>query len=198
MSRINESYITDEQSRDDMLLAIIDHHRHDWLNDLQLLFGYIQLKKYDRLEGFLEKLKEKIEAERLLAHIAIPSLAIDLLYFIQKHHKFQLTVHMTEDHPLYHLPQFCEKIRQAMLGTLHLYERIAKTAYESLNELVVNTRIDDTGLSLFFVYTGVYKGKLVDEEMRYYEAEIQHNGDNMRWQLTEKHIKIELSLARPR
>lgn len=60
-------------------LQLIHHQRHDWINDLQLLYGYIRLQKYDRLLGCVETIKERMEEESRIARLGIPDLVIYLM-----------------------------------------------------------------------------------------------------------------------
>lgn len=193
----NEKDSMDEQTRDEMLLAIINHHRHNWLNDLQLLFGYTQLKKYDRLESFIEKLKERLENERMMSRIPIPSLAIDLLYFLHQHHKFELTINMMQDHPLYSIPHYREKLRKVMLDTLYMYDRLAVMPADGHNDLSVDAQIDHAGMAFHFAYTGLYVTERVEDERQQYIDANQQRGDQVRWQQTLNRIDIELVLTRP-
>lgn len=40
-------------------IHLMNHQRHDWMNDLQLLYGYVRLKKYDKLPDCVETIKEE-------------------------------------------------------------------------------------------------------------------------------------------
>ncbi|WP_233531668.1 Spo0B domain-containing protein [Paenibacillus alkalitolerans] len=57
----------------------MNHARHDWLNDLQLIMGYAQMKKYDKLAACVDMLKQRLTEESRAAKLGDPGL-IELLY----------------------------------------------------------------------------------------------------------------------
>jgi len=63
------------------LIHLVSRYRHDWMNDIQLLFGYVSLKKYDKLMDTLEKIRNKAAQENNVSKLGIPSLVI---YFISR------------------------------------------------------------------------------------------------------------------
>ena len=56
----------------DQLLTMINLLRHDWMNDAQVLFGYIRLKKQDRLEAYTNKMKTEMLAQSQLCKLGLP------------------------------------------------------------------------------------------------------------------------------
>ncbi|MFD2880227.1 Spo0B domain-containing protein [Paenibacillus rhizoplanae] len=64
----------------------LNHHRHDWMNDLQVLYGYIQLGKPDKSVQCVERIKERIALDSRIAKLGVPSLVFYLqsLPYVQK------------------------------------------------------------------------------------------------------------------
>lgn len=65
----------------DEIIHLFDHHRHDYVNDLQLLIAYAAMGNYDKVE---EKLREKVkksDQERRLSNLSIPKTALWLMTF---------------------------------------------------------------------------------------------------------------------
>lgn len=54
-------------------IRTLNHHRHDWMNDLQILYGYIKMNKQDKAIQCVENIKVKTEKERALAGLGILS-----------------------------------------------------------------------------------------------------------------------------
>ncbi|MHA0857077.1 Spo0B domain-containing protein [Paenibacillus sp. CMAA1364] len=59
----------------------LNHHRHDWMNDLQIVYGYIQLAKHDKSIECVGRIKERMELEGKIAKLGIPSLVFYLQSF---------------------------------------------------------------------------------------------------------------------
>lgn len=62
-------------------IRTLNHHRHDWMNDLQVLYGYIQLNKPDKSVQCVERIKERIALDSRIAKLGIPSLVFYLQSF---------------------------------------------------------------------------------------------------------------------
>jgi hypothetical protein len=60
---------------------IISRYRHDWMNEFQLLIGYVRLKKYDRMEEFVQKVIHRTKEESKLSILKDTSLILYLLGF---------------------------------------------------------------------------------------------------------------------
>lgn len=60
-------------------LAFIHRRRHDWLNDLQLIYGYVRLNKYDKLPSFVESLKSRLQDESSFSVLGSSHLEWELL-----------------------------------------------------------------------------------------------------------------------
>ncbi|MBG9734502.1 Spo0B domain-containing protein [Paenibacillus alvei] len=74
---------SEEMLQDAQLSAIqlMNHQRHDWMNDLQLLYGYVRLKKYDKLPDCVETIKERMAEESRIAKLGLP----ELIMFLMQH-----------------------------------------------------------------------------------------------------------------
>ncbi len=59
--------------------------RHDWMNDLQLIFAYVKMKKLDKLLGCVENIQKKLEQEGQLLRLGLPFVEQSLLAFASKH-----------------------------------------------------------------------------------------------------------------
>lgn len=79
------------------LLNLFNQYRHDWMNEIQILMGYVQLKKYDKLPALMGKIKEKIQKETYISKLGIPSLIVMLLTFQTEVKELRLMVMMEEE-----------------------------------------------------------------------------------------------------
>lgn len=79
----------DELSRQERRLqktaiTTLNHHRHDWMNELQVLYGYLQLGKADKSVACVERIKERIALDSRISRLGIPS----LVFFLQSYRTF--------------------------------------------------------------------------------------------------------------
>lgn len=74
----------------------LNHHRHDWMNELQVLYGYIQLGKPDKSVQCVERIKERIALDSRIAKLGIPSLVFYLQSFRTFRSNLELEVQVEE------------------------------------------------------------------------------------------------------
>lgn len=74
----------------------LNHHRHDWMNDLQVLYGYIQLGKPDKSKQCVERIKERIALDSRIAKLGIPSLVFYLQSFRTYRSSLELDIEVEE------------------------------------------------------------------------------------------------------
>jgi stage 0 sporulation protein B (sporulation initiation phosphotransferase) len=61
------------------ILRLLTHYRHDWMNELQVLFGYTRLKKYDILPEYMDKIRTSALQDSLICKLGNPALAVYLM-----------------------------------------------------------------------------------------------------------------------
>lgn len=96
--------------------ATLGHHRHDWMNDLQVLYGYIQLGKIDKLADCVGRIKVRMEIESKISRLGIPSLVFYLQTFREVNRSVHLDVEIEDDLQLGHLlsPEQGEELTEAV------------------------------------------------------------------------------------
>lgn len=60
-------------------IQLMNHQRHDWMNDLQLLYGYVRLQKYDKLPDCVETIKIRMAEDSRISKLGIPKLVMFLM-----------------------------------------------------------------------------------------------------------------------
>ncbi|WP_054949039.1 Spo0B domain-containing protein [Numidum massiliense] len=63
------------------LLTCLNFKRHDWLNHLQVMTGYLSLREYDRLRNYVTRVLDEAEREGQIFQIAYAPLAHYLLTY---------------------------------------------------------------------------------------------------------------------
>src|SRR5690606_26969277 len=64
------------QARDELLINVINHLRHDWMNDIQVLYGYLRLNKQDKCLDYMEIIKQKAAQESLISRLGVTELVV--------------------------------------------------------------------------------------------------------------------------
>lgn len=60
------------------IINALNHRRHDWMNDLQLISGYMQLGKLDKLQTCIKDMLRRGSSEGHYLRISHPKLALEL------------------------------------------------------------------------------------------------------------------------
>jgi stage 0 sporulation protein B (sporulation initiation phosphotransferase) len=142
------------RANENEFLDVINHYRHNWLNDLQVIFGYVKLKKYDNLERYMDKIKDKLEEESLIARLNIPSLVIYLLSLRHKNHNFKLHVEVEEGLLLSEVPIHQEEISSAIVQISDLLRAKTKEVQDKENQLTIYIHGKLDSIVLIFSYEG--------------------------------------------
>ncbi|RUS47663.1 Spo0B domain-containing protein [Cohnella sp. AR92] len=78
----------------------VRHHRHDLMNEVQILYGYLKLGKPDKAIDVVERLKKQMEQDSRLSRLAAPKLIAYLLSFRTMCSTMKLEVEVADDFSL--------------------------------------------------------------------------------------------------
>jgi sensor histidine kinase regulating citrate/malate metabolism len=138
------------------LLQIVSHLRHDWMNDIQVLSGYIQLKKYDKLYPYVEKIRAKMQNESNVSKLGVPSLVAYLLSLRTDITTLQLDVELEHEINLNKLPLDGEQAASVIRRTVELFKAYAQKYTDEPNTLSLELIEEEQHLLLDFAYHGNY------------------------------------------
>jgi stage 0 sporulation protein B (sporulation initiation phosphotransferase) len=168
------------------MLGTINHIRHDWMNDIQVLFGYIQLKKFDNLTPYMEKIKAKMQQESLLSKLGVPSLVAYLLSFRVHNRSMQLEVELEQEIDLRQLPIRSRMVAELIEDTVELFKRHADSSGQEAGVLSLEFDLGEDYLLLDFVYQGCYHRAGL--EQGFHEKLLRDSGD---YQIEETEFQDE-------
>ncbi|WP_151736493.1 Spo0B domain-containing protein [Paenibacillus tengchongensis] len=102
----------------------LNHHRHDWMNDLQVLYGYIRLGKPDKSLEFVERIKERIALDSRISKLGIPSLVFYLQSYRTLRTNLELDVQVEEGLQLQDKlsPASGEELTAVIMQTVRAYQ----------------------------------------------------------------------------
>ncbi|WP_138496228.1 Spo0B domain-containing protein [Paenibacillus pinistramenti] len=111
--------------------STLARYRHDWMNDLQILYGYIQLGKYDKLRGSLDRIKERMAAESHISRLGIQPLVFYLQSFREMNPSVQLEVSIEEGLELGQLldREEAENWAETVMETIRAYQFAGRSSW---------------------------------------------------------------------
>jgi stage 0 sporulation protein B (sporulation initiation phosphotransferase) len=157
------------------LLQIVNRVRHDIMNDIQVLFGYIQLKKFDNLAPYMEKIRASFHRESLLSRLGIPSLVAYLYTFRVHVKKMLLEVELEQELSLQDLPISDDLIYILVRDTTELFHTYADVHQEEAAVLSLEFDVGEDHLLLDFIYQGSYDREGLQAAIR--ERLLRDSGD---------------------
>ncbi|PWW35429.1 sensor kinase SpoOB-type protein [Paenibacillus pabuli] len=112
------------QSMEKTANASLNHHRHDWMNDLQVLYGYLRLGKLDKSVQCVERIVERVNEESRISRLGIPSLVFYLQSFRTSGVALELHVVVEEELQLSALvsPEDGESLTGAIADAIRAYQ----------------------------------------------------------------------------
>lgn len=104
-----------------MLIRTLSHHRHDWMNDLQLVYGYIRLGKLERAVEKIEQIKVRMQTDSKMSKLQVPSLVSYLQSFCTFSANMQLAIDVEERFQVQQLQMPPEQFAEMIIALLNLY-----------------------------------------------------------------------------
>ncbi|QHS22896.1 hypothetical protein GWK91_08035 [Virgibacillus sp. MSP4-1] len=84
--------------KDEEIVDMIRHYRHDLLNHLQLIQGYAQMDKLDKVKEKTTELLDDLLLERKLSNLNGPTFTIWMMKFNSTYDSFRLSYEIDLDH----------------------------------------------------------------------------------------------------
>jgi stage 0 sporulation protein B (sporulation initiation phosphotransferase) len=197
-SRIEEKWSQNLRQQEDRaqknLILVINRLRHDWMNDTQILFGYIQLKKFDNLKPYMEKIKMTMQQESNLSKLGIPSLIAFLLLFRVQSKSLELEVELDQEINLVQLPLQGGLIERLVRQTVECVQEHAAVGEDESGTLSLEFDVQEDSLLLDFVYQGPYnRVQLEQSVLEQFSSKVsRYSLENDEWHEEEAGITLRL------
>ncbi|WPP42509.1 Spo0B domain-containing protein [Paenibacillus hunanensis] len=139
-------------------IEAFSHHRHDWMNDLQLLYGYVQLGNRERLVENIERIKEQMNADSRVSRLGIPQLVFYLQTFTAVNRNIKLELEIEDGMTLAArlTPEQSEALTRVMQQTISAYEQYGGSSWGECPTLFIMIRSSDDGMEVIFEPEGEY------------------------------------------
>ncbi|MFC5529271.1 Spo0B domain-containing protein [Cohnella yongneupensis] len=120
-------------------IQTLSHHRHDWMNELQVLYGYLRLNKPDKAVDVVDRIRVRMDHDSRLSHIGNPKLSIYLLSFRTICDSLRLDVEVQDGLQFGTTPREADRLAQAVIGMINVIRvRSGNTsAYDSTLKLAI-------------------------------------------------------------
>jgi stage 0 sporulation protein B (sporulation initiation phosphotransferase) len=155
-----------EAANQRQMIELISHYRHDWMNEIQLLFGYVSLKKYDKLDACMDKIRSKVLQESSIAKLGIPSLVAFFVSFRLYYNALALELETEEDINLASLPLDQDKVSHLVQMTVKLFHSLAVPSNDEPNVLSVQFGLESEALLFDLIYQGGYDEKALQYKIK--------------------------------
>ncbi|TCS78760.1 Spo0B domain-containing protein [Tepidibacillus fermentans] len=89
----------DPQECNDKLISLLRNYRHDWLNHLQVILGYVSLKKLDKISSYIMQVHEEARQHTLISKLKHKDLAVFLYMIPIEYPNIQIQLELANDLP---------------------------------------------------------------------------------------------------
>jgi hypothetical protein len=149
---------TEEQQR--FWLRALGQLRHDWMNDLQILYGYLRLQKLHKAMETVDRIRERMERESRISRLGSNGLAIFLLSFRTLSDTLRLDVRVDDHFSLEGPEAERDRVARAVIGLVNAVRFRVSRGAETENTLRLEFGRSEEGVELRMGFTG----QTADEE----------------------------------
>ncbi|MBJ6362937.1 Spo0B domain-containing protein [Paenibacillus sp. GCM10012307] len=135
-------------------IQTLNHHRHDWMNDLQVLYGYIRMNKPDKVTHFVDRIRERMSGESANSKLGDPALVFYIQSLRTIASAFHARVSVEGEVNVAHLSAGGQQLSRVLIGLIELYREEAEAIKTDLVELQVMIRKHGEALEVEFTYDG--------------------------------------------
>ncbi|OXM15366.1 Spo0B domain-containing protein [Paenibacillus herberti] len=102
-------------------IQTLNHHRHDWMNDLQVLYGYIRMNKPERAVASVERIRDKMMLESKISKLGCPALTAYLQSFRTLTQSIVLEVDIEDNLSMEELSADRDDAAEALIEVINAY-----------------------------------------------------------------------------
>lgn len=156
---------------------ILRHTRHDWLNNLQLIKGNLDLNKIERVKEIIAKIIIETQNEARLTNLNLAAFSGDLMTFKWERHHFQLEFEVLGE--VKDLSKYDESLAEWTSLFFQILDQVVEK--ENENHLSVSIVLNEH-VCFFFDFSGIIKKE------DYLNKWLQKNDNSPYFQLIEKMV----------
>lgn len=137
------------------VIQAMRHARHDWMNQIQLIKGFMALGKLEDAERIIETAILQARQEAHLCNLRLPNFAEKLLTFNWEERSFQLEYEVLDHETSVNIQD--EWLSEWIDSLFYLIERHIKQYGDNLLSLSIDKA--DEGLRFFFEFSGIIQNE---------------------------------------
>lgn len=174
-------------------LHTVSLHRHDLMNEIQLLLGYVQLKKYDKLRDFVEQMKDKAAQESVLFRLGAPQLVLYLYQLQADNRQLEVELEIEADLKLDQCVVDAHALGAWLIELVQLFE-VYGVSEEEVNSLVLEMFKETGELHIYITFEGKYEVRSLRERYEKMENRVRSGLQEltMTWQEENNGLSIKL------
>lgn len=159
-----------QQNLEQSAIQTLNHHRHDWMNELQILYGYIQLGKLDKSVQCVERIKERMLQDSKISKLGLPSLVFYLHSYRTLNTGLQLDVDVVDYVQLEGklTPSKEESFTQSIMQVIQVYQQSGSSTWE--DERLLTLTFMEQGQELIAEFDG--EGSFGDSDHLHQQIEL--------------------------
>lgn len=161
-------------------IQMLNHHRHDWMNELQILYGYIQLGKHDKSVLCVERIKEMMLQDSKLSKLGIPSLVFYLHSYRTYNTGLRLEVEIVDHIQLEDKlsASMQAALTEALIAVLRVYQYGGRSSWEEDREVFLAFMEQNNELVVEFEGEGAFGdpdllGKQLEEAVQHKDIRVE-------------------------
>lgn len=141
-------------------ITTLNHHRHDWMNELQIVYGYVRMGKTDKTIQCVEQIRERMLTESKIAKLGIPSLVVFLQSFRTREKSLVIDMDIDGEVNLAELPIDNVQTAKSIIALIEAYCEAAAAGTGEAARLMMDISADEESLQVSFHFDGeLVKGK---------------------------------------
>ncbi|WP_173916016.1 Spo0B domain-containing protein [Halobacillus sp. Marseille-Q1614] len=142
------------------VVHLLRHKRHDWMNQMQLIQGYVAMGKMDRLQHQVNQVITEAEEERKLLNTSAYEFSLWLLTFNWEYERFRITYWVNTEVDLSRHDRKLLACAQRMLAILDEHSH-SEELYEGTLEIHQGNASEQVKLS--WNWSGAFSDNVIAE-----------------------------------
>jgi stage 0 sporulation protein B (sporulation initiation phosphotransferase) len=157
------------------LIEVINHQRHDWLNHIQVLLGYLKLEKYDMCEEYIQRITAEANRDTLVSRLEYPPLVAYLLSFNALHDNVRIEVEIPASFSLLKLDEGPE-IGEFVVSVVKQYQQHALYNSGESNTLLLTLHYQEGMLRVVADFVGELDVQGITPMLDRLQARVKEHG----------------------
>lgn len=168
------------------VLNLLRHSRHDWLNHLQLINGYLSMGRVDKVEKLVEDIVNKAKNESHMSHLNMDKVAEKLLTFNWEPHSFRISFEvMTCESDWSQVEGTVYPFLEMLLQLLDTYAVYGEDQHAMIMISDIESKAIEVDFQGALTLTGDFEHKVRTVEKKY-----EHYIEQIEWNESECYVKF--------